>query len=75
MLEQQQKDTGSASSLIGGFAMIMGSIGIFIVSFNWFRSFKCVVGLICGLAWKLVYKKPYIRHFPEIDMEHYDVAK
>ena len=35
MLEQQQKDTGSASSLIGGFAMIMGSIGIFIVSFNW----------------------------------------
>lgn len=81
MLEQQKKDTGSASSLIGGFAMIMGSVGMVIVSFNWSNQvfvigvLNAVIGLICGIGWKVAYKKPYVRHFSEIDMEHCDVAE
>jgi DHA1 family bicyclomycin/chloramphenicol resistance-like MFS transporter len=35
MLEQQQGDTGSASSLIGCFGILIGSMGMLLIAFSW----------------------------------------
>jgi MFS transporter, DHA1 family, multidrug resistance protein len=72
MLEQQKGDSGSASSLIGAFAIIMGSVGMIAVSFNWSSLafavgvLNILIGLFCYFLWIFVYKKPFIKHFDEI---------
>jgi len=71
MLEQQQEDAGSASSLIGCFGILMGSIGMTIVSFNWSNLVRVVgilniiLGLLCGFLWITLSRKSYIRQVPE----------
>lgn len=67
MLEQQKDDTGSASSLMGSSTTIVGSIGMVIMSFSWVGSMVVAIGILsiftgilCGLAWLAVHKKPFI---------------
>lgn len=67
MLEQQQEDTGSASSLIGCFGLFLGSVGMLLISFDWgnvvlalgFLNF--LTGLTCGLLWLFVSRKPGVK--------------
>ncbi len=71
MLEQQQGDAGSASSLIGCFGISAGSVGMLLISFNWSNIvlalgiMNIVTGLVCGTAWLLISKKPFIRQIPD----------
>ncbi|MGA2477907.1 MAG: multidrug effflux MFS transporter [Spirochaetia bacterium] len=66
MLEQQKGDTGSASSLMSSFAIVMGSIGMIIVSFNpgnlvrVVGALNVVFGLLCGGLW-LAAKRTLLR--------------
>lgn len=66
MLEQQQKDTGSASSLINFFGMFMGSMGVFIISLGgndliWILGImQMTIGLFGGGLWFSVKNKPFI---------------
>ncbi|HWR38399.1 MAG TPA: multidrug effflux MFS transporter [Patescibacteria group bacterium] len=65
MLEQQEEDTGSASALIGSFAMVMGSVGMFIVSFDIDRvlmvgALQAVLGILCGGLWLNVARERYL---------------
>ncbi len=72
MLEQQDTDTGSASSLILCFGILTGSIGMFAVSFNRGNMISVlgilhiITGILCVSLWMLVSGKPYIKHAPEI---------
>lgn len=60
MLEQQQEDTGSASSLIGCFGILFGSVGIMIISLDWpnrvlaLGTIDLIIGLLCVLLWPVV---------------------
>ena len=38
MLNQQNQDTGSAAALIGCVGLVMGSLGMYIISFNWLNT-------------------------------------
>ena len=72
MLEQQQEDTGSASSLMGSFGIFMGSIGMLLISFEWSNIIfalgilNLITGLICGAGWLLISQKPFIKQVPNI---------
>ncbi len=63
MLEQQKEDTGSASSLIGCFGILMGSAGMMIVSFGWMDTILMlgtlylIVGLICAILWPFIFRR------------------
>jgi DHA1 family bicyclomycin/chloramphenicol resistance-like MFS transporter len=67
MLEQQQKDTGSASSLINFFGMFMGSMGVFIISLGgndlvWVLGImQMTIGLLGGGLWFSVRNKAFIK--------------
>lgn len=67
MLEQQQEDTGSASSLISCFGFLTGSIGMLLVSYNWgnmiiaLGALNLLTGLTCLILWLRVSKKPFIK--------------
>ncbi|AFD00287.1 drug resistance transporter, Bcr/CflA subfamily [Methanocella conradii HZ254] len=70
MLEQQQEDAGSASSLMGCFTTIMGTIGMLIISLDW-GSIIAALGIIyiaiglTGLAlWTLISKMSIIKQAP-----------
>lgn len=71
MLEQQREDTGSASSLIGCFSLLMGSIGMSLISLDWANTILVLgavnifTGLICGSIWLLVSKKPFVKQVPD----------
>lgn len=66
MLEQQQHDTGSASSLINFFGMVMGSVGMFLVSregHDMIATLAVVqlsIGLVGGTAWLVLRNKSFI---------------
>jgi DHA1 family bicyclomycin/chloramphenicol resistance-like MFS transporter len=66
MLEQQQGDTGSASSLITFFSLLMGSIGISLISLQWdnvimvMGVLQIVTGIACGSLWLIISKKSFI---------------
>jgi drug resistance transporter, Bcr/CflA subfamily len=66
MLEQQQRDTGSVSSLMSSFFTVMGSVGIGIVSLGWdnqivvIGALNVIFGLICGSAWLYISSRPYL---------------
>jgi DHA1 family bicyclomycin/chloramphenicol resistance-like MFS transporter len=71
MLEQQEKDTGSASSLISSFYTIMGSIGMIIISFGISNlvetvgAINIIFGLLCGSLWLFATKKVILRKLRE----------
>ena len=67
MLEQQKHDAGSASALINFFSMIMGSLGMFLVSLSPHHLIEslgiieCSVGLAGGVLWLLVHNRSFVR--------------
>ena len=67
MLAQQQKDAGSASSLINFTGMLMGSTGMFLISLKSGNQIpvlglmQAVMGAVCGGLWLLVRNKSFIR--------------
>ena len=66
ILEQQQEDTGSASSLMNSSITIMGSMGIMLISLNWTNqifvlgTLNFVFGLLSLILWQFVSKGPHI---------------
>jgi DHA1 family bicyclomycin/chloramphenicol resistance-like MFS transporter len=71
MLEQVEGDTGSAVSLISSTQMIFGSIGMFLMPLvsdfrvQFLGAAYLIVGLISYIGWKVLFRKPYIRHMEE----------
>jgi len=67
MLEQQQRDTGSVSSLMSSFSTVMGSVGMGIVSLGWdnqivvIGALNVIFGLICGSVWLYISCRPYLK--------------
>ncbi len=67
LLSQQDRDTGSAASLINFTAMFMGSLGIFLISLvpkhliPGLGLMQIVVGGVFGSLWLLVRTKTFIR--------------
>ena len=72
MLEQQKEDTGSATSLITCFGVLMGSVGMFLISFDWssrilaLGTLQIMIGLLCGGLWLLVSGKSFVKQLPDI---------
>lgn len=68
ILEQHDGDAGSVSSLINFVAMLIGSIGMFLISFDWsdqiyvLGTLQLGVGLLGLLLWLYVKDKPYIKY-------------
>ncbi|OPY54307.1 MAG: bicyclomycin/multidrug efflux system [Methanosaeta sp. PtaU1.Bin112] len=71
MLEQQDEDTGSASALMSCFGILMGSVGMTIISLPWGNTISILgmmnilVGLTCLILWQLLSNKPFIKQIPE----------
>ncbi len=71
MLEQVEGDTGSAVSLISSTQMVFGSIGMFIMPLvSGFRiqflgGAYLIAGLISFIGWKILFKKPFIKHMED----------
>ncbi len=69
MLEQQQRDAGSASSLIGWSGFLLGSIGMSIISLNWSDRVRALgamyiaTGLASLILWQLLSNKPFIKQW------------
>lgn len=67
MLEQQAGDAGSASSLISCFGILMGSVGMSIISIDWGNTIvalgvlTAITGLLCEALWVWTANKPFIR--------------
>jgi DHA1 family bicyclomycin/chloramphenicol resistance-like MFS transporter len=63
MLEQQSGDTGAVSSLMGCTGLLMGSLGITLISFPWGNTIIALgaivfcVGAISLLAWPFVVRQ------------------
>lgn len=68
MLEQQKNDTGSASALINFFGMLLGSLGMHLVSLNpndLILALGCIqimIGLISGILWFLIRNRPFVQY-------------
>lgn len=68
MLDQQEHDTGSASALINFFGMIMGSLGMFVISLNpdymieALGTIQFIVGLMGGVLWFLVRNRSCVQY-------------
>ena len=66
ILEQLEGDTGSVSSLINFSAMVVGSLGMFLISLDWADQIQVLgaVQILAGFAgfcaWLFVRNKPYI---------------
>jgi len=71
MLEQQRGDAGSAAALMSCFGILMGSVGMTIISLNWgntilvLGAMNLLIGLTCGALWLHISKKPYVTQVPE----------
>lgn len=67
MLEQQERDTGSASALINFFAMVMGSVGMVLVSINpsdfiaTLGIIQVAIGFIGGCLWFFIRNSAYVQ--------------
>ena len=66
LLQQQSRDTGSASSLITAFTTAMGSVGMILISVGQ-RNFVLIIGwlniligLLCGGAWLIAVKRSFL---------------
>lgn len=72
MLQQQEEDTGSASSLINCFGLIFGSAGMVLVSIggeNLILSIgiiNAVVGLVCLSGWMLIRRLHMAKDIPDL---------
>ena len=68
MLNQQEHDTGSVSALINFFGMIMGSLGMFLVSLkaNYLieslGTIQFIVGLTGGTLWFVVRNRSFTQY-------------
>lgn len=66
MLDQQQFDTGSASALIQFWSMILGAVGMMLVSLtpddliHSIGLIQCSVGITAGILWLLVRNRPFV---------------
>jgi MFS transporter, DHA1 family, multidrug resistance protein len=71
MLEQQDEDTGSASALMSCFGILMGSVGMTIISLPWSNNIRVLgmmnifAGLTCLTLWLLLSNKPFIKQIPD----------
>ena len=71
MLEQQEEDTGSAVALMSCFGVLMGSLGMAVVSQDWGDTIRVLggmnllVGLVCILLWLLLSQRPFVKQIPE----------
>jgi DHA1 family bicyclomycin/chloramphenicol resistance-like MFS transporter len=67
LLEQQTADTGSASALMSAAKLVMGSIGMMIVSFDWeslihtVGALNMVIGALSGTLWFLVRRRSLVK--------------
>ena len=63
MLEQQKGNAGSVSSLMSCIGLLMGSLGMLLISFNWSNlimvlgSMNFIAGILCLIFWPGVYRK------------------
>lgn len=63
MLEQQRRDTGSASSLISCSSVLLGSAGMSFISLGWsdvilvLGSLNAIIGLSCLIIWSAISRK------------------
>ncbi len=70
MLEQQEYDTGSASALMSCFGILMGSLGMTVISQEWSNtiqvlgSMNILVGLLCLGLWLLLSRRPFVKQIP-----------
>lgn len=70
MLEQQEEDAGSAAALMSCFGILMGSMGMGIISLEWSNtirilgSMNILVGLACLGLWLLLAGRPFIKQIP-----------
>ena len=71
MLEQQRGDTGSAAALMSCFGILMGSLGMVVISLSWTNpililgTMNFVIGLVCGALWLSISTKEYVKQVPE----------
>jgi DHA1 family bicyclomycin/chloramphenicol resistance-like MFS transporter len=71
MLEQQDEDTGSASALMSCFGILMGSVGMTIISLPWSNTIRVLgmmnilTGLTCFVLWLILSDRPFIKQVPE----------
>ncbi len=71
MLEQQRENAGAAAALMSCFGILMGSIGMMIISVNWGNTIlalgvmNVLTGLVCGGLWLHISQKPYVKQVPE----------
>jgi len=71
MLEQQKGDTGSASALIGCSGLLLGSVGMILISQDWpdpvlaLGLVNLVIGLLCGCLWLLIGRLKIARDVPD----------
>jgi DHA1 family bicyclomycin/chloramphenicol resistance-like MFS transporter len=67
MLEQQEEDTGSASALMSCFGILMGSIGMTVISQEWGDTIRILglmnilVGVLCLGLWLLLSNRPFVK--------------
>lgn len=70
MLEQQEEDTGSASALMSCFGILMGSIGMTVISQEWGDTIRILglmnilVGVLCLCLWLLLSNRPFVKQIP-----------
>ncbi len=71
MLDQQEGDTGTASSLIACYGLLNGSLGMFLISLNWpsftvgLGTLNLIIGILCGASWLVLSKKPFIKQIAD----------
>ena len=71
MLEQQEEDTGSAVALMSCAAVLMGSLGMAVISQEWgdtvrvLGEMNILVGLACLGLWVLLAGRPFVKQIPE----------
>jgi DHA1 family bicyclomycin/chloramphenicol resistance-like MFS transporter len=67
MLEQQEEDTGSASALMSCFGILMGSMGMTVISQEWGDTIRILglmnilVGVLCLGLWLLLSNRPFVK--------------
>ena len=73
LLAQQSKDTGSAASLINFTGMLMGSLGMFLISLVNQNLILCLglmqiaMGTVCGSLWLIVRNRTFIRSEEQLE--------
>ena len=71
MLDQQQGDTGSVASLISCCGLLLGSLGMYLISLQWtdlilaLGVMHLVVGSLCALSWLWLDRKDLVKPVSE----------